>query len=71
MSELPRTMNQRQAIQLLERNGWVRTLGGRHTVKMTKPGKRPVVLPHHKGATYGVQLTQAILKQAELKGGSR
>lgn len=64
---LPRTMTQREAIQLLERYGWTRTTGGGHTVKMVKPGHRPVTLSHHRGQAYSVSYTQRILKQSGLK----
>jgi predicted RNA binding protein YcfA (HicA-like mRNA interferase family) len=58
------TLNQRQAIRLLQRNGWQREVGGKHAVKMTKEGERPVPLPHHQGRDYGRGLTQSILKQS-------
>jgi predicted RNase H-like HicB family nuclease len=32
--------------RLLEANGWTETAGGKHVVKMTKPGHRPITLPH-------------------------
>jgi hypothetical protein len=39
-------------------------------VKMTKPGLRPITLPHDKGAGgYPIGLTMAIMRQAGLKGG--
>jgi hypothetical protein len=42
---LPKTMNQREAKRLLEEHGWVETRGGKHVVKMTKPGHRPITPP--------------------------
>lgn len=66
---LPRTLNQRLAKRLLEENGWTETLGGKHVVKMEKPGHRPITLPHHRGADYSPGLTAAILRQAGLKEG--
>ncbi|HMH90091.1 MAG TPA: hypothetical protein VK586_03300 [Streptosporangiaceae bacterium] len=40
-------------------------------MKMTKPGHRPITLPHDKGAGgYPVGLTIAILRQAGLRGGN-
>ena len=36
------TLSQKKAIKLLKENGWMQTRGGRHQVKMTKPGCRPV-----------------------------
>jgi hypothetical protein len=43
-----RVRNQRSMKRLLEANGWTETLGGKHVVKMTKPGQRPITLPHDK-----------------------
>jgi hypothetical protein len=54
----------------LEANGWTETIGGKHNVKMEKPGQRPITLPHDKGGGgYARGLTAAILRQAGLKGG--
>lgn len=66
--DIPKTLNQRSMIQLLEAHGWTETLGGKHTVKMEKPGERPITLPRHKGADYGPGLRSDILRQARLKG---
>jgi len=53
----------------LEANGWTETRGGKHGVKMTKPGYRPITLHHDKGGGgYPPGLTAAILRQAGLKG---
>jgi predicted RNA binding protein YcfA (HicA-like mRNA interferase family) len=49
---------------------WVADLmrrGGKHQVKMTKPGCRPITLPQHKGRDYPTGLAQAILRQAGLR----
>lgn len=64
---LPKTMTQREARSLLEANGWICAIGGKHNVKMTKEGQRPITLPMHNGEAYGPRLTQAILKQAGLR----
>jgi predicted RNA binding protein YcfA (HicA-like mRNA interferase family) len=66
---LPRVLNQRTAKKLLEDHDWVETLGGKHVVKMTKPGHRPITLPQHRGEDYSPSLRDAILRQAGLKGG--
>lgn len=66
---LPRVLNQRTAKQLLERHGWTETLGGKHVVKMEKPGCRPITLPMHHGGDYSRSLTAAILREAGLKEG--
>ena len=68
---LPRTLNQRSAKRLLEADGWTETLGGKHVVEMIKPGHRPITLPHHGGDDYSRDLSDRILRQAGLKGGSR
>jgi predicted RNA binding protein YcfA (HicA-like mRNA interferase family) len=60
-------LDQRLAIRLLEKDGWTRSTGGKHVVKMTKPGLRPITLPHHRGECYGKGLSAAIVKQAGLK----
>ena len=61
------TLNQKQAIELLKENGWRQARGGKHQVKMTKPGSRPITLPQHKGRDYQPGLVRAILKQAGLQ----
>jgi len=61
------TLNQRRAIRLLERHGWTRTAGGRHQVKMVKPGERPITLPDNHRRDYPAGLAHAILKQAGLR----
>jgi len=60
-------LNQKAAIKLLERHGWTEARGGKHVVKMTKPGQRPITLPHHKGRDYSKGLTAAILRQAGIQ----
>lgn len=65
---LPRVLNQRKAKKLLEEHGWVETLGGKHTVKMEKEACRPITLPMHGGRDWSPGLTDAILRQAGLKG---
>lgn len=53
--------------KILERHGWVRTLGGKHVVKMEKEARRPITLPHCNGQQYSRDLTARIFKQAGLK----
>lgn len=55
------------SIKLLRENGWTQARGGKHQVKMTKPGCRPITLPQHKGRDYQAGLASAILKQAGLQ----
>jgi predicted RNA binding protein YcfA (HicA-like mRNA interferase family) len=59
-----KVLSQKAAIRLLVAHGWTRTTGGKHNVKMTKPGSRPITLPRHRGRDYGAGLTRAILRQA-------
>jgi hypothetical protein len=66
-----RRHNQQSMKALLTANGWTETQGGKHVVKMVKPGHRPITLPHDKGSGgYPVSLSQAIMRQAGLRGGS-
>ena len=66
--DIPRVMSQRTAKRLLKEHGWVETVGGKHSVKMEKDGERPITLPMHQGRDYSAALTNAILRQAGLKG---
>jgi predicted RNA binding protein YcfA (HicA-like mRNA interferase family) len=53
--------------KLLKDHGWKQELGGKHVVKMTKPGeRRPITLPMHKGRDYSPGLAQTILREAGL-----
>jgi predicted RNA binding protein YcfA (HicA-like mRNA interferase family) len=59
-------LNQKQAIKLLQQNGWKQEAGGKHSVKMCKPKCRPITLPRHKGRDYSAGLTASILREAGL-----
>lgn len=61
------TLNQKKAIKMLSENGWRMSRGGKHQVKMTRAGCRPITLPQHKGRDYPTGLARAILKQAGLR----
>jgi len=63
---MAKLLDQRRAIRLLQDAGWTRATGGKHVVKMTKPGARPITLPHHHGERYGKRLSAAIITQAGL-----
>lgn len=63
---IPKTLNQKSARKLLEWHEWTRERGGKHVVKMTKPGMRPITLPYNHGEDYPPGLRAAILKQAGL-----
>jgi predicted RNA binding protein YcfA (HicA-like mRNA interferase family) len=62
----PAPLSQKSAVKLLEDHGWAAIHGGKHVVKMTKPGHRPITLPKHRGGDYGRGLTSAILREAGL-----
>jgi predicted RNA binding protein YcfA (HicA-like mRNA interferase family) len=66
MSGRRKPLSQRSAKKLLEEHGWTERKGAKHTVKMKKPGHRPITLPMHRGHDYGRSLTAAILKEAGL-----
>ncbi len=66
MTQMKGTLNQKKAVKLLRENGWVQSRGGKHQVKMVKPGCRPITLPQHKGRDYPTGLAKAILRQAGL-----
>jgi predicted RNA binding protein YcfA (HicA-like mRNA interferase family) len=59
-----KTYNQKSMQKYLEREGWTLARGGKHVVKMTKPGYRPITLPMHKGRDYSAGLAASILHQA-------
>lgn len=60
-SRLLRVLNQQSAKRLLEDNGWEETLGGKHVVKMEKPGRRPITVPKHRGHDYSRDVMDRIL----------
>jgi predicted RNA binding protein YcfA (HicA-like mRNA interferase family) len=62
--DVPKTMNQKEARKLLQANGWRKTKGGKHSIKMEKAGQRPITLPMHRRQQYSENLTRRILKQA-------
>jgi predicted RNA binding protein YcfA (HicA-like mRNA interferase family) len=62
-----RLLSQKSARKLMEQNGWAVETGGKHVVKMTKDGCRPVTLPYHGGEEYSKDLSNRIRKQAGLK----
>jgi predicted RNA binding protein YcfA (HicA-like mRNA interferase family) len=63
-----RAHNQKSMQRLLEANGWTATVGGKHQVKMTKPGHWPITLPMNHGRDYPAGLAVAIMRQAGLRG---
>ena len=65
MSKRP-PLSQTSAKKLLQEHGWIEVRGGKHVVKMEKPGKRPITLPMHRGRDYSQGLTAAIMREAGL-----
>ena len=61
-------MDQRAVRALLEHHGWSATVGGKHVVKMVKPGRRPITLPANRRRDYPRGLLAAILRQAGITG---
>jgi predicted RNA binding protein YcfA (HicA-like mRNA interferase family) len=58
---------QKALAKVLKEHGWEQSVGGKHQVKMTREGHRPVTIPEFKGETLPVGLSQAILKQAGIE----
>ena len=58
---------QKTLIKMLKEHGWEQSVGGKHQVKMTREGQRPVTIPEFKGETLPIGLSQAILKQAGIE----
>jgi predicted RNA binding protein YcfA (HicA-like mRNA interferase family) len=64
-SPVPAT--QKEWIKHLQRQGWTLERGGKHQVKMTKPGHRPITLPEHKGRAYSKGFEAELRRQAGLQ----
>ncbi|TML66354.1 MAG: type II toxin-antitoxin system HicA family toxin [Actinobacteria bacterium] len=65
-----RTYDREVPRRVLKEDGWTQAKDGKHNVKMTKPGRRPITLPHHGGKDYGKGLWAAILREAGLSRGA-
>jgi len=61
---------QKEWIKRLEQEGWTQERGGKHQVKMTKPGHRPITLPENKRRAYSKGFEAALRRQAGLQNGS-
>lgn len=57
---------QKEWIKRLKSEGWTLENGGKHQVKMTKPGQRPITLPDNHRRPYGKGLESALRRQAGL-----
>jgi hypothetical protein len=62
---VPKT--QKEWIKRLQREGWSKERGGKHQVKMTKPGSRPITLPENHRSAYSKRLEAQL--ERELTGG--
>jgi len=60
---------QKEWIKRLQREGWTRERGGKHQVKMTKPGHRPITLPENKRSVYSKGFEAELRRQADLQDG--
>jgi len=67
MARVP--MTQREWIKLLESHGWLHETGGKHQVKMTKQGRRPITLPANKRQAYSKGMEAALRRQVDLPSG--
>lgn len=59
-------MTQKEWIRRLKLEGWVLERGGKHQVKMTKEGKRPITLPENKREAYSKGFEAELRRQAGL-----
>src|SRR5579875_345351 len=66
VDRMAKLLDQRGAVRLLTADGWTQSRGGKHVVKMIKPGRRPITLPRNHGQPYGKGLSAAIVRQAGL-----
>jgi hypothetical protein len=65
---LPRT--QTQWITLLRRDGWRQQAGGKHQVKMTKQGRRPITLPDNHRRAYSKGFEAQLRREVGLGRGA-
>jgi len=59
-------MTQKEWIKLLGDEGWTHETGGKHQVKMTKPGHRPITLPANKRRAYSKGMEAQLRREAGL-----
>lgn len=59
-------LTQKQWIKRLQLEGWTLERGGKHQVKMVKPGCRPITLPENKREAYSKGFEAALRRQAGL-----
>jgi len=58
---------QKEWIKRLRGAGWTLERGGKHQVKMTKPGHRPITLPENKRSAYSTGFEAELRRQADLQ----
>jgi predicted RNA binding protein YcfA (HicA-like mRNA interferase family) len=58
---------QREWIKRLQREGWLLERGGKHQVKMTKAGRRPITLPENKRRVYPKGFEAQLRREAGLQ----
>lgn len=59
---------QKEWIRRLQQEGWTLERGGKHQVKMTKPGLRPVTLPENRRRAYSKGFEAQLRREAGLQG---
>ena len=57
---------QKQWIKRLTQEGWTLERGGKHQVKMTKAGHRPITLPENKRRAYSKGFEAQLRREADL-----
>ncbi len=62
MRRMPAT--QKEWIKYLQEQGWTLDRGGKHQVKMTKPGQRPITLPENKRRAYSKGFEAQLRREA-------
>jgi hypothetical protein len=63
---VPKT--QTQWITLLRSDGWRQEAGGKHQVKMTKSGRRPVTLPDNHRRAYSKGFEAQLRRETRVDG---
>ncbi len=58
---------QKEWIKRLQDDGWMLDRGGKHQVKMTKPGQRPITLPENKRRAYSKGFEAQLRREAGLQ----
>ncbi|HEY1688358.1 MAG TPA: type II toxin-antitoxin system HicA family toxin [Solirubrobacteraceae bacterium] len=59
---------QKEWIKRLQSEGWTLERGGKHQVKMTKPGRRPITLPENHRRAYGKGMEAQLRRELRQDG---